>query len=306
MDHRRIPDPYPMFGPGSELFPESEERPAGVRCVSWPAEEEVLPVEVRTDVVYQSLSGEDQHLQIFLPADPPFLPPAGAAQKRPLVVYVPGSAWHRQNVWMGMEKARYFAARGFVFAIAEYRPSDLVPFPAQIRDAEAAVRFLLARAEEYGIDPDRLALWGDSSGAHTVVSLAVEQPALARCVVDWFGPMDIEMMNYYPSGMDHHGPDSPEGYLLGRVDVLENRALARQTNPLNRISPDSPLPPMLILHGSKDNVVPFNQSVRLYEKLRSCGMEAVFYRLEGAGHGTGGFTSREALETTLTWIRERI
>ena len=259
-----------MFGPGSESFPESQERPEGTVSVRWQGSEDALPVDVIPNLVYQALSGEEQRIQLFLPMAMPL--PGAPAEKRPLVVYVPGSAWHRQNVWMGLDKARYFAARGFAFAIVEYRPSELSPFPAQIEDAGAAVRF----------------------------------PELARCVVDWFGPMDIIDMNYYPSGMDHHGPDSPEGFLIGRKDVLENPELARRTSPLTGISPERKLPPMLVMHGSMDNVVPFHQSVLLVEKLRSCGQAADFYRLEGSGHGTGGFTSEEALQTTLEWVKARL
>lgn len=305
MNDRKILEPYPMSGPGSELFPDSEERPDGMHSVTWPASGAQYMVDLRPNMVYQSLSGEDQHLQLFLPAEMEFLP-VPPREKYPLVVYVPGSAWHRQNPWIGLNRAYYFTTRGFIFAVVEYRPSEIAPFPAQIRDTEAALRFLLARAEEYRIDTDRVALWGDSSGAHTVVSLAVEKPELAKCVVDWYGPMDVEMMNYYPSSQDHHSPDSPEGYLIGQVDILENRELAQQTNPLRRITPDVPLPPFLILHGSMDRVVPFNQSVRLYEKLRACGKEAEFYRVEGSGHGIDGFSSQEALETTLSWVRDQL
>lgn len=301
MENRKVQEPYPMFGPGSELFPASPEMPDGVRSVTWPTPETGYMMNILPDIVYQSLGGTDQHLQICTPLDTLFIP-VDLTEKRPLVVYVPGSAWHQQDVWKGVDKARYFVARGYIFAIVEYRPSDIAPFPAQIRDAEAAVRFLLDHAKEYRIDTDRVALWGDSSGGHTVVSLAVERPELARCVADWYGPMDIEQMSYYPSAQDHHAPDSPEGYLIGQIDVLENRELAQKTNPLNRITPELPLPPILICHGPMDNVVPFNQSVRLYEKLRECGKQTLFYRVEGAGHGTGGFTSREALEATYAWI----
>ena len=132
-----------MFGPGSESFPESQERPEGTVSVRWQGSEDALPVDVIPNLVYQALSGEEQRIQLFLPMAMPL--PGAPAEKRPLVVYVPGSAWHRQNVWMGLDKARYFAARGFAFAIVEYRPSELSPFPAQIEDAGAAVRFLLER-----------------------------------------------------------------------------------------------------------------------------------------------------------------
>ena len=304
MYKRKVLEPWPMFGPGSEDFPESRENPEGTVCVTWQGRMEEGPVDVYPNLVYQALSGEEQHIQLFVPMAMPM--PGFPVSKHPLVVYVPGSAWHRQNVWLGLDKARYFAARGFAFAMVEYRPSDIAPFPAQIEDAEAAVRFLLENAEKYQIDGSKVALWGDSSGGHTVVSLAVRFPDLASCVVDWFGPTDIAEMSYYPSAMDHHGADSPEGFLIGRKDVLENPELARQTSPLTGITPEGKLPPMLVMHGSMDNVVPFNQSVLLVEKLRSCGKAVDFYRLEGAGHGTCGFTSEEALRTTLEWIKGRL
>lgn len=294
-----------MFGPGSEQFPESQLRPEGTVSVTWPANTEEGMVDVHADLVYQAKDGERQHIQLLTPLDL-FVPPEQQAKRYPLVVYVPGSAWHRQKVWMALDKARYFASRGIAFALVEYRPSEVAPFPAQIDDAEAALRFLLDRAEEFGLDPDRVALWGDSSGAHTAVSLALRVPEKIRCVADWFGPMDITEMSYDPSAQDHHAPDSPEGFLIGQRDVLEHPELAARTNPLNQISPDRTLPPFLIMHGSMDNIVHFHQSVLLYEKLRACGKEAVFYRLEGAGHGTGGFTSTEALGTVFKWIREKM
>ena len=304
MEDLKVLEPFPMTGPGADQFPESEERPEGMRSVDWHAADIEAMVDVRLNIVYQSLSGEDQHLQLFLPLEIEHIPVK--PEIRPLIIFVPGSAWHRQNVWMGLEKARYFASRGYVFAIVEYRPSDIAVFPSQIRDVETATRYLLEHREEYLIDPNRIVLWGDSSGGHTVVSLAVERPDLAKCVVDWFGPTDIEKMNCYPSVRDHRSPDSAEGCLMGGVSVLENRELFQKANPLNMISDEVPLPSFLIFHGSRDDVVPFNQSVRLYEKLRECGKDAQFYRLEGAGHGTKGFTSREALETTLDWIREKL
>jgi acetyl esterase/lipase len=225
------------------------------------------------------------------------------APKYPLVVYIPGSAWHRQNVWMSLDKARYFAARGYAFAIAEYRPTDIgATYPAQVEDAKAAIRFLKDHADEYGVDANKVAVWGDSSGGHTAASIGITAPEMAQCVVDWFGPTEISVMNCYPSTMDHYGPDSPQGMLIGGKAVLENPELAQAVNPNTYISADKPVPPMLIMHGSKDMLVPFNQSVRLYEKLKECGKDAMFYRLEGGGHGSGGFESDEAYRLVLEFI----
>jgi acetyl esterase/lipase len=263
-------------------------------------------VDLTANVVYQSLGGEDQHLQIVSPMDM-FTIPGAPAKKYPLVVYVPGSAWHRQNVWMALPKAMAVASKGYVVAIAEYRPTDIgAVFPAQREDAKAAIRFMKANADKYKVDPERVAIWGDSSGGHTSVSVAVDSPELVRCAVDWFGPTEISVMNYYPSGMDHHSADSPEGMLIGGKNVFDNPELAQAVSPMTYISAEKPVAPLLIMHGSKDMLVPFNQSVRLYEKLKECGKDVRFYKLEGGGHGSGGFNSPEALQPVLDFFAEKL
>ena len=312
MDELKLIPPSPMFG--GPPFPESEELPEGTISVKW--EDAPAPMaDIVANVVYQELSGEQQHLQILKPMTM-FAAPGAPAPKRPLIVYVPGSAWHRQSVWMGLSKALAAVARGYIFAIVEYRPSDIAPFPAQTEDAKTAIRFLRAHAEEYGIDPTKVVICGDSSGGHTASMVAItgddafnaggyeSESSAVSCAVDWFGPSDIAMMNYYPSGMDHHGEDSPEGFLIGRKNVLENPELAQATNPINYVSADKPLPPFLMMHGNADNVVPFNQSVRLYEKLRECGKDVTFYKLEGAGHGSGGFNSPQATKVFYEFIEK--
>lgn len=306
MEELTLIPPYPMFGPGSELFPDSPENPEGVISVTWQDKPDAALVDVRPNIVYQTLSGEEQHIHLLTPMSI-FAMPGAPAPKHPLLVYVPGSAWHRQNLWMGLDKAQYFAARGFAFAIVEYRPTDIgAVYPEQIEDAKAAVRFLKEHAAEYGVDADRVAIWGDSSGGHTAVGVAIAAPELVRCVIDWYGPTDIAKMNYYPASMDHHGADSPEGLLMGGKNVLENPELAQNVNPINYISEDRPVPPTLIMHGSRDMLVPFNQSVRLYEKLKDCGKEVAFYRLEGGGHGSGGFLSEEAYGLVLEFVNKHL
>jgi acetyl esterase/lipase len=310
MEKLKLLEPYPMFG--ESPFPESDEAPDGIITVRWTDAPAPL-ADLIPNVVYQELSGEPQHLQIFKPMRI-FAMPGAAPAKYPLIVYVPGSAWHRQNLWVGLGKALAAVAKGYAFAILEYRPSDIAPFPAQIEDAKSAIRFLRARSDEYGIDKSKLAIWGDSSGGHTSVLTGITgdgaldsgqnsgESCAVNCVIDWFGPSDIALMNYYPTIMDHHGADSPEGFLIGQKNVLDNPDLARQVNPMSYLSADKPAPPFLIMHGGSDNVVPFNQSVRLYEKLRELGKDATFYKLEGGGHGMGGFNSAEALEAVFEFL----
>ncbi|MDR0861622.1 MAG: alpha/beta hydrolase [Oscillospiraceae bacterium] len=304
MENLQLIPPTPMFG--GPPFPNSEELPEGAISVKWEDKPSGAMLDFKPNVVYQSLGGEEQHVQVLMPASM-FAFPGAPKPKYPLIAYVPGSAWMRQNVMASLPRMIQVAQAGYVVAIIEYRPTDIgAAFPAQVEDAEAAIRFVLEHAEEYGVDTSRVAVWGDSSGGHTAISVGIRGNVHVSVVADWYAPTEIAVMNYYPSGQDHIGADSPEGRLIGNKNVLENPELAAATSPLNWLSADKPTPPILIMHGSADNIVPFNQSVRLYEKLRELGKETTFYKVEGGGHGSGGFGSDECLKVTLDYIAAHI
>ena len=302
-------------GPLDE-FPASPELPDGVIAVQW-TDEPGMMVDIQTDVIYDERDGEQLHLQILLPLEfmPMLEPPT---KKYPLVVYIPGSAWMRQTPKLFLPRMSQLSRRGYAVAMVEYRPSDVAGFPAQIEDAKTAIRFMRKHAEEYRIIADKVALYGDSSGGHTAVMAGITGAGLldngqygdfscqVNCIVDSFGPTDVSLMNYYPSAMDHHSAVSPEGMLLGGVDVLENKDLAVKASPMYYLSADKSIPPMLMMHGDRDQLVPFNQSVRLYKKLKELDKEVTFYKLEGGFHGTGGFSSREAMDVIVDFISKYI
>ncbi|MDR0916539.1 MAG: alpha/beta hydrolase [Oscillospiraceae bacterium] len=299
------------FGP-PDGFPASDELPDGVKVVTF-ADRGGNAVDFRPDVVYDERDGETLHLQLFLPSDGMMMfgaPP----KKHPLIVYVPGSAWMRQVVHMALAKMVRVCEHGYAVAVVQYRPSDVAPFPAQIEDAKTAIRFMRRHADEYRIDADKIAIWGDSSGGHTAVSVGITGDGLldngtygdtscsVNCVVDWYGATEIAVMNYYAGGMDHIAANSPEGMLIGGLDVFENLDKARKVSPLYYLDPERATPPMLIMHGDRDPLVPFNQSVRLYEALRAQGKTAELYKLIGGAHGSGGFDGDEAIELVLEYV----
>ena len=93
MEDLKILEPFPMSGPGADQFPESEERPAGMRSVDWHAADIEAMVDVRLNIVYQSLSGEDQHIQLFLPLPAPSSPSSDGIRiwcrnSYPLLIFV--------------------------------------------------------------------------------------------------------------------------------------------------------------------------------------------------------------------------
>ena len=119
------------------------------------------------DIVYIERNNRKLHLQILGP-----IAEKSTNEMFPCIVYIPGSAFHEQNVKERVPQLSYLAQRGFVVAALEYRGSECAIFPAQALDAKAGVQFMKEHAKEYNIHPDNIFLMGDSSGAHTAMIAA--------------------------------------------------------------------------------------------------------------------------------------
>jgi acetyl esterase/lipase len=243
---------------------------------------------VLRDLAYVSGGGERQKLDLYLPS--------GTNASLPLIIWIHGGAW------LGGSKDRCpavrFLGKGYAVASINYRLSQHAVFPAQIQDCKAAVRWLRAHATEYHLNPDRFGVWGASAGGHLVALLGLSGgekefdsgenlPVSSRvqAVVDFFGPADLLTMGAQSganSRMDHNAADSPESKLIGGpVQKLKDKA--RTASPINYISKDDP--PMLLVHGDADPLVPVDQSKDLHAALQKAGVESVLYIVKDGGHG---------------------
>lgn len=290
-------------------FPESTRATEGMRII--PADMSERSCMMHLNVAYAHKSGMPLHLHIIEPRQR-----EDEQLVFPLVLYIQGSAWFAQNTGHELAQLARFARRGFVIAIVQYRPSPVVPFPAQVKDAKTALRFMQKNAATYHADPDKIIVWGDSSGGHTAVMVGVslgnpdlddesptDAPLTVRAIVDYYGPSDISRMNEEPSIMDHRGPETPEGMLIGGLHVLENPEKAALTVPMSYLSAENAVPPFLIIHGNKDRLVPFGQSVILFEALKQAGKAAEFYQLNGADHGGPAFWTADVLDIVERFVR---
>lgn len=113
----------------------------------------------------------------------------------------------------------------------------------------------------------------------------------------------FSLMNRWPSSQDHRAPDSPEGYEIGRKDVIDNPDLAEATIPMNYLSPDRPTPPTLIIHGGRDMLVPFSQSCMLYDYMKKMGKDVTFYKIDHANHGCLGFDNDTVIDIVADFLR---
>jgi acetyl esterase/lipase len=296
----QAPQPYTY-----DNFPEYTHSDKGVKTIVTTGNE--ISVRYLPSVPYVKRAEGERSLQLLLPHTRNI--DNGKLQHRfPLIVYVQGSAWLKQDVYINTANLAKFAARGYAIAIVQYRESSLAPFPAQIQDAKTAIRFMRMHGAAYNIDTNNVFVWGDSSGGHTAVltGLTAGTPELdtdtygtysckVNGVVDVFGPTDIRRMNDFPSTWEHRAADSPEGQFIGGLQVDQHEAEAAKTVAANYVSSSRKQPPVLIFHGTKDRLVSYNQSELLYEKLKACGQDVTMYRLKGADHGDTPFWSEQVL-----------
>lgn len=246
------------------------------------------------DLDYAGTGNPRQSLDLYLP------------EKRvgegllPLVVFIHGGAWQGGDKNGGGSKVAPFVTTGkYAGASIGYRLSGEAQWPSQIHDCKAAIRWLKAHAEEYGLDPDRIAVWGTSAGGHLVAMLGVsdgvgelegeigphlDRNAKVRCVIDFFGPSEMLTMGDHDSTIDHNAPNSPESKLIGGA-VQENPDKAKNASPIEHVTADDA--PHLIVHGDQDPTVPYPQSVDYQKRLESAGVAAILLTVEGGGHGKG-------------------
>ena len=245
----------------------------------------------------------------------------------PVVLYIHGGAFlmgDRRHLPPPLDRLDLFdrlPREGFAVASADYRLSGEVRFPGQLHDLKAAVRWLRARADELGINPLRIAAWGESAGGHLAAMLGTTSAhpgtdgavgltgasSAVGAVVDWYGPTDFAAMDRHAppdSAMVHDDPGSPESILIG-APVQERPDLVLAADPATWAGPDAP--PFLIQHGTRDRLVPFGQSVHLDAALRAAGGRCVLLPVDGADHVFDGHDDDEALlAPILRFLRDEL
>ena len=273
------------------------------------------------DVEYECIDGVSRVLQIMIPNSRNAKAPRDgrpASQYYPCVVYVQGSAWMQQNVYGNLPCIARLASLGYVVAVVQYRDSSVASFPAPIQDARNAVRFMRAHAEEYAVDPTRMAIMGDSSGGHTAVYAGILHddesehnlfPGISgevKCIVNLYGSTDLTFDDSNPSTPNHNLPDSPEGLEMGGISLREDRAARELLSVRCNIDDGTQIAPVLNMHGTKDRTVNTKCSVYLHQRLVETGHESHLYLLRGADHGGPEFWTPQVLDIVDRFLRQHM
>lgn len=262
-----------------------------ITSAAWSAQRGSAPrAPTHGDLQYASVGGKPLRLDLYLPEKP--------QGKLPVVVWIHAGGWAAGD--KSGCPARRLTERGYAVASVAYRLTGEAPFPAQIEDCKAAIRWLRANAGNYGLDPEHIGAWGSSAGGHLVAMLGttgqvrtfdvgehLHVSSGVQAVCDFYGPTDLLQMDAHaiPSArLKHNDPNSPEARLLGGP-IQERREQAARANPITYVTAQTA--PFLIVHGDQDPVVACHQSQLLYEALDKAGSHAHWHIIEGAGHGRG-------------------
>lgn len=256
-------------------------------------------------------------LDLFRPA---------AATDAPVVIWIHGGGWRfGTNKRESPELVRgrigeKILAAGYALARVTYRLSGEAIFPAQLHDIKAAVRWLRHHATELGLDPARIAVWGESAGAHLAALAALTGDAVelagaegivgvsdaVQAGVLWYTPANFLTMaaQNHPQGTeDHDAPESAESQLIGGpVRELPDEAAA--ASPVTYVTADGP--PLLLVHGDDDRIVPEAQSRELHERLLALGAQVELEIVPGADHCFVGADLNPLVDDAISFLRRSL
>lgn len=248
--------------------------------------------------------------------------PAGNARV-PLIVFIHGGAFlfgtreilTPMYVGRDLDPFHELAATGFAVATVDYRLSGEALFPGCLHDIAAAVRFLVHRADELGIDPERIAVWGESAGGHLAqlfvfghddderigrTGAPTPIPPIAA-LVSWYGLSDLRTPVV---SLPFPGPSPEELLLGGKVeDLVEAAELA---SPITQVR--GSVPTALVVHGTADTTIPIAQSHDLADLLVEAGVDVETAWIEDADHAwnKNPEAAEQALALTIDYLVRRL
>ncbi len=249
-------------------------------------------------VTYLTATGYEAKLDLYVTRTPD--------KPLPTMVLIHGGGWTG-----GQKEGRNlllvsYLLMGMNVVNVEYRLAKNAPAPAAVEDCRCALRWVIQHAKEYGIDPSRLAVTGDSAGGHLALTTGM-LPASAgldrQCpgteelkvsaIVNWYGISDVNDL------LD--GPNMKSYAVTWLGSAPDREQIAKRVSPINYVR--AGLPPILTIHGDADPTVPYPQSVRLHKALEQAGVPNELMTIPGGKHGFACCTLSQR-EAAYAKIRE--
>jgi acetyl esterase/lipase len=228
-----------------------------------------ITIEELKDVEYKNVNGKSLQMDFYRPKN--------AEGQLPLLLFIHGGGWKSGKRSDYLVYLTSFAQKGYITATVSYRLKRDSIYPAAVEDVTDAVKWLFENGENYGYDPDRIALIGGSAGAHLAMLAGYgwenrasqhNKTHRVKAVVDIYGPVDLTT---------DYAQTQP--LVTGFIGHAYNKKpkLYREASPITYLN--SSCPPTLILHGTSDTLVPVSQSDTLKSRLDALGVPCEYYRV---------------------------
>ena len=254
-------------------------------------------VKVLRDLEYGKVDGHALLLDLYLPEK--------TTTKPKLLVWIHGGGWKNGSKSRINPTMIRLTADGYAAASIDYRLLGLQSHPAQIHECKAAIRWLRAHAEKYGYDATKIGVGGGSAGGHLTLLLGLsggikelegtvggnlDQSSRVQAIIDLFGP----------SALVRFSKTSKRFMYKYKQDT----DFLNSASPVTYLSKDDP--PVLILQGDKDNIVPKDQSEYLHKRYQDAGLESELYIIKGASHGGRQFSDKTRHALIKTFLDKHI
>jgi len=231
-------------------------------------------VSVEENIAFGTGGDRDLHCDVFLPPEP------GLARTAILLIH--GGGWANGDRTQLRGYGILLARLGFVCIASEYRLSGEAIWPAQIHDVKAALRWVRANADVYGIDPEKITVSGNSAGAHLALMLAGLDDG--RLEGDGGNPgvstkVAACVAIYPPTELRVAHPQDMVGLLLGGKVTRE---IEDEASPMTYAA--AHFPPTMLVHGNADEVVPVDASFAMYHALKAAGAAVELHVYDGVPH----------------------
>ncbi|WP_064196098.1 MULTISPECIES: alpha/beta hydrolase [Emticicia] len=230
-----------------------------------------------------------------------------------LIIWIHGGAWHsgnKENPPLGL------LPFGYALASIDFHASTEKPFPANVNDIKAAIRFLRANASKFDYKADKIIVWGSSSGGHLAALVATtnnntalegslgdftQTSSAVQGCIDFFGPTNfLTILNQStPHGLNVRLPAL--AILLGKPLDQANE-LAKLASPVYQV--DANDPPLFIVHGEQDIQVPINQSIELLSAYKAKNLKVQIEFIPNAGHSDPAYSKPELMEKIAQFLKE--
>ena len=248
--------------------------------------QKVAPI---ANLVYLRANGWEGKLDVYAQRSTPDRPPS------PVVIYIHGGGWVRGTKENSVLSAVLpYIAMGYSVVNVEYRLGNVSLAPAAIEDCRCALRWVVAHAKDYKLDPDRIVVAGASAGGHLALTTGMltraagfdrmcqeENEPKVAAIVNFFGITDVADLLDGPNKKPF--PESWP-YAVQWLGNQPNRAeIAKASSPLTYVR--AGIPPVISIHGDADNLVPYQHSVRLQDALQKAGVAHELITVPGGGHG---------------------